>query len=104
MDKATFKGSTIMMDWQWAVLVVFCILLISALFIAKRYGKKINKQNTSKKFMVEPQRISRTAVIYNIEQNNQTFIVFESEYGVVQLQNTQALHSSVEIDDEKREK
>lgn len=104
MDKVTFKSTPIMMDWQWVVLIGFCILLISALFIAKRYGKQINKQNTSKKFMVELQRISRTAVIYNIEQNNQKFVIFESEYGVVQLQNTPALHLGVELDDKKREK
>lgn len=104
MDKVTFKSGTIMMDWQWAVLVGFCVLLISALLIAKRYGKQIKKQNISNKFIIDQQRLSRTAVIYSIELLDQKFTVFESEYGVVQLQSFQTLTNSVPLDDEKREK
>ena len=104
MDKVTFKSGTIMMDWQWAVLIGFCVLLISALFIAKRYGKQIKKQNIPNKFIVDQQRLSRTAVIYSIELLDQKFTVFESEYGVVQLQSFQILTNSVPLDDEKREK
>jgi len=106
MEKVSFKSGSILMDWQWGVLIGFCILLISALIIAKRYGIKNNKHHHrfQQKFTVEQQRVSRTAVIYHLEKDEQQFLIFESEYGVVQLQNTLAVAKSVELDDIKREK
>ena len=96
MEQITFKTGQVVDTWQWVALIAFCVLLVSLAIIANRYGKKLRKQSgqDTRRFTVEQQRISQSAVIYHIYDDSEKFIIFESKNGVLQLQSNHGTERS----------
>lgn len=87
MDDITFKSASILSNTQLSIIIIFCLLLSIIFFIIKR--KDLNTVTGIKKSLIDvsSQRVSRTANIHIIKTTTCEIIVFESEYGVLQLDN-----------------
>jgi len=85
MDNVTFKSSSILSSEQLIIIIVFCLVLSFVFFVVKRKELIGGADKNNSEHHVLSHRVSRTANLYIINTKDGEVTVFESEYGVLQL-------------------
>ncbi|TMO66638.1 hypothetical protein [Pseudoalteromonas aurantia] len=98
MTELQFRQLEPVSEIQWFIVLIICIVLVAVYLVSKN----INRSNASSKNEVKrvnTTAVSKTAVIHEFNVGNKDYLVFESKYGVIELQGARKEEKEVSSND-----
>ncbi|MCF2860232.1 hypothetical protein L1286_22380 [Pseudoalteromonas sp. SMS1] len=81
MDTITFRSVEPVSEFQWLIVIAFCMLLLVVYF----YSQKKKKVSQNGKNLYTNEKLSHNTQLHKINIDGQEYLVFESKAGLVEL-------------------